>query len=125
MVKLVRDAADGTIGPLNGATFALYRPDPSGAKLDQRTLSGNEYTWADLAPGEYAVVEVAVPNRPDGIPFELADPVSVTVVAGQNVRVEIYNELPRTGANHLTYPLAGLLLLALGLVLRRVRPGVV
>ena len=121
VVKLVYNPADGSIGPLNGATFALYRPDQAGVLVDQRTLAGNEHTWTDLAPGDYTVVEVAVPNRPDGTVFELATPVSVSVPAGQNVRVEIFNELPLTGTSQVPPLVAGLLLVGAGLTLRRRR----
>jgi uncharacterized surface anchored protein len=123
VIKLVWNPADGSSGPLNGATFALYRPDQDGVLVDQRTLSGNEHTWTGLAPGDYTVVEIAVPDRPDGTSFELATPVSVSVPAGQNVRVEIFNELPLTGTSHVPPLVAGLLLIGVGLNLRRRRPG--
>jgi uncharacterized surface anchored protein len=121
VVKLVLNEADGTTSGLNGVTFALYKPDTNGILVDQRTLTGNEYTWANLEPGTYMVVEVAAPNRPDGTPFEMADPVSVTVAVGENVRVEIFNTLPVTGASYLPQFFAGLSMLGLGLAVRRRR----
>jgi len=121
VVKLVLNEADGTTSGLSGVTFALYKPDTDGTLLDQRTLAGNEYTWSNLEPGDYMVVEVAAPNRPDGTPFELADPVSVTVPAGQNVRVEIFNSLPLTGASYLPQFIVGLSMLGLGFAVRRRR----
>ena len=121
VVKLVLNEADGTTSGLNGVTFALYKPDTNGMLVDQRTLTGNEYTWSNLEPGDYMVVEVAAPNRPDGTPFEMADPSSVTVTVGENVRVEIFNSLPLTGTNYVPQFFAGLSMLGLGLALRRRR----
>ncbi len=122
VLKLVRNEADGTVSPLVGVTFALFKPDTSGMRLDERILTGSEYTWTDLEPGTYTVVEVAAPNRPDGTPFELADPVNVVVPAGQNVRVEVYNNLPLTGvAGYTPQLVAGLSMIVLGLAVRRRR----
>jgi uncharacterized repeat protein (TIGR01451 family) len=121
VVKLVLNEVDGTTRGLNGVTFALYKLDTNGVLVDQRTLTGNEYTWSNLEPGDYMVVEVAAPNRPDGTPFEMADPFSVTVTVGENVRVEIFNSLPLTGTNYVPQFFAGLSMLGLGLALRRRR----
>jgi uncharacterized surface anchored protein len=124
VVKWLRTES-GDMRPLAGATFALFRPTESGTKLDERTLAGSEHTWTDLVPGEYTVVEVAGPARPDGATYELADPITVTVPAGQNVRVEFYNELPRTGDEQSLRLVSALLSIGLGLAVRRPKAGLV
>ena len=122
VVKYLFDEATGGTSPLAGATFALYQPDLDGRKLDERTLDGSEHTWANLEPGTYTVVETAAPLRPDGSPHILAAPITVIVPPGENVRVEIYNDLPLTGMHYTMHVVSGFLLIACGLAIRSRRP---
>ena len=122
VIKYLFDESTGGTSPLAGATFALYQPDLDGRKLDERTLDGSEYTWANLEPGTYTVVETAAPLRPDGSRHILAAPITVIVPAGENVRVEIYNDLPLTGMPYTMHFVSGFLLIACGLAIRSRRP---